>query len=206
MTTKTDWDLYYDKPFPAARYTRKLMGNILVRLIKRFGERTAPCITELGGANSCFYELIKNELKPARYIIIDNNEMGLKKMYEKTDKNTILHHADIMEFETELKADIVLSVGLIEHFPKELLEKAIDAHFKLVKESGIVIITFPSPTFLYKFTRACSEFLGLWIFHDETPLRIDDVLKMVATKGTVLYRAIIWRIILTQGVVVVQKP
>ena len=51
--------------------------------------------------------------------------------------------------------------------------------FNVLKKGGILILGFPTPTFLYKITRKTSELLGLWIFHDERPLSIDEVLADV---------------------------
>ena len=112
---------------------------------------------------------------------------------------------DIMDLDLKIESDIVFSVGLIEHFSVENTRQAVLSHFKALKEDGILILSFPTPTFLYKITRKIAELLGLWIFHDERPLKIDEVLETVNKHGELLERKIIWPIFLTQAMLVVRK-
>ena len=65
-----------------------------------------------------------------------------------------------------------------------------------------MIITFPTPTWLYRGTRAIAEHLGIWRFPDERPLSFEEVETEIRKHGTILERRINWAIILTQGVVV----
>ena len=102
-------------------------------------------------------------------------------------------------------ADIVLSAGLVEHFTGDNFTKVIEAHFALAKSDGIVIITFPTPTLLYKLTRKLSELTGQWIFHDETPLKMGEVRQAVKRFGIIESEEINWPIILTQGIIVTRK-
>jgi cyclopropane fatty-acyl-phospholipid synthase-like methyltransferase len=106
---------------------------------------------------------------------------------------------------TDFKTDVVFSVGLIEHFNKEGTRKAVEAHFELVKDGGTVILFFPTPTLLYGFTRFLAELFRLWIFHDERPLRNEEVESYIEKYGTVIHRETIWPIFLTQSVLVVRK-
>jgi len=101
--------------------------------------------------------------------------------------------------------DVVFSVGLIEHFSPEDTIKSIAAHFDYLKFNGICIITFPTPTWLYKLTRKMAELMGLWIFHDERPLKMVEVITEVQKYGVIRHTSITWPIFLTQGVVVVSK-
>jgi len=103
------------------------------------------------------------------------------------------------------QTDLVLSIGLIEHFDETGTQKAIKAHFELLKPKGIAIMTFPTPTFLYNIARFIAEKLGLWIFHDERPLRIEEVLETALEYGEQSEYKIIWPIIFTQGMVVFRK-
>jgi hypothetical protein len=90
---------------------------------------------------------------------------------------------------------------LIEHFPEDQIDKAVKAHFDLLADNGIVIITFPTPTFLYELTRFFSDLLGIWIFHDEVPIRMGEGRRRVEKFGHVLYSKINWPIFLTQGII-----
>ena len=52
-------------------------------------------------------------------------------------------------------------------------------HFSygILKKDGITIISFPTPTFLYRITRKICEIIGIWFFHDERPLEFEEVIK-----------------------------
>jgi cyclopropane fatty-acyl-phospholipid synthase-like methyltransferase len=103
------------------------------------------------------------------------------------------------------KMDVVFSVGLIEHFSPEGTRKVIKAHFDAVRSGGIVLMSFPTPTWLYHCTRFFSELFGLWIFTDERPLHKEEVLDAVALYGHILYVKTIWPIFLTQKIVIAKK-
>jgi hypothetical protein len=68
-----------------------------------------------------------------------------------------------------------------------------------------VIITFPTPTLLYRVTRGLAEMFGIWQFPDERPLKPAEVRAAVGERGEVLMTKILWPLILTQGIVVVRK-
>jgi len=207
--TKTDWDSYYSKPYFTASFSRKITSKKLVRLLKQhLNDSVNPSIAELGGANSCFYEIINESFSPKKYLIVDNNQLGLDKTLERLNKsdNISLLNTDVLRLsDNEEKFTIVFSVGLIEHFTPEDTQKCIAAHFDLLERNGICLITFPTPTWLYKITRRISELLGLWIFTDERPLTMDEVATEMMKYGTIKHKSITWPIFLTQGVIVAVK-
>lgn len=81
----------------------------------------------------------------------------------------------------------------------------IERHFEFTKPGGIVLITFPTPTFLYRGIRGLAELFRLWIFHDERPLRFDEVETVCDRFGDRLHREINWWIGLTQGILVYRR-
>ena len=208
MEKKTDWTRYYNSPYKTASITRKITGHILIKTIRKYvGNVKNLSIIELGGANSAFLELLIKALNPLEYIIIDNNQAGLEKTKTRItkDNNVAVFNKDILNLDMKNQADLVLSIGLIEHFDKTGTRKAIKAHFDLLKPEGFAVMTFPTPTILYKIIRYAAEALGLWIFHDERPLLIDKVIKAAELYGDKKEFKIIWLIFLTQGLVVFQK-
>ncbi len=218
MEKKTDWDRYYNAPYKTASVTRKITGHILIKTIKKYiGDVKNLSLVELGGANSAFLELFVKELCPENYIIIDNNQAGLDKTKNRITKDnhvSVLNKdilkpdllsQEILEGNIQNQVDLVLSTGLIEHFDELGTQKAIKAHFELSKPNGIVVMTFPTPTILYKIVRYAAEVLGVWIFHDERPLLIEEVLNTAKLYGNMKEFKIIWPIFLTQGLVVFQK-
>lgn len=208
INQNTDWDSYYQKPYQTAKFSRNITGKILINYINKYVTSEDDfTLAELGGANSCFYELIQEKITPSEYHIIDNNQLGLEKFKVriKNQDNVQLYEQDVLNLDLNIKVNLVFSVGLIEHFSPEDTKKAIEAHFKLLKPGGIAIITFPTPTFLYKITRWFSEKLNLWIFHDERPLKFNEVIPTAEKNGTILEKKINWPIFLTQGIIVVKK-
>ncbi len=206
----TDWDSYYTKPYKTASFTRKITKAKLMRLLNAHKPvESSPVIAELGGGNSCFFDAIREAIAPSYYHIVDNNALSLSQFEQRIEEfsGVTLNKMDVLASNCSLRPrpDIVFSVGLIEHFSPVDTSKAIATHFELVKNNGIVLITFPTPTFLYRATRACAERLRLWIFHDERPLQMEEVLNIVKRHGHVLHQSITWPIFLTQGVIVAKK-
>ena len=101
--------------------------------------------------------------------------------------------------------DLVFSIGLIEHFDKSGTAKAIASHFQLCKPKGMVLITFPTPTLLYKLIRRMAEFARIWRFYDERPLNFEEVITECSKFGIKKHNSILWAIGLTQGYVVFEK-
>ena len=195
----TDWDAYYARPYRTASLTRAITGARLVAAIRRHVV-PEPVVVELGGANSCFFDLIREQIRPREYHIVDTNRLGLERFRERQGdlKHVQLHHADVLSLNLPVQADLVFSVGLIEHFDLPGTREAVRAHFRLLKPRGIALITFPTPTWLYRLTRSLSEASRAWIFHDERPLAFDEVDRAAAGCGTVLEKRIVWPIFLTQ--------
>lgn len=201
MAKPTDWNSYYQRPIPSSTYSRYITNRLIVKLIKQFCT-PHPRIIELGGANSCFFDTIKKELLPYSYTIIDNNQTGLSL----TEFDTKLINLNVLDIKNnDMRSDLVFSVGLIEHFNKKDTSRAISSHFKLLKSGGICILTFPTPTLLYRISRKIAETLKMWIFFDERPLTFDEVEQSLKKHGTIIYKTINWPIIFTQGIIVVRK-
>ena len=202
---RTDWDNYYQKPYKTASYSRGITARELAAMIAR---NAAPglSVAEFGGANSCFYDGLVRRFSPARYAVLDNNELGLRKFTARADAGKAeAQLADVLNFTGKPEFDLVFSMGLIEHFPPEQTLKAVEAHFRAAKPGGLVIISFPTPTLLYRLTRGAAEALGLWIFHDERPLWLSEILPEINKYGEVLESRVIWPIFLTQTLVAARK-
>ena len=99
----------------------------------------------------------------------------------------------------------MFSVGLIEHFPPTGTREVLVAHFDWVRPGGAVVVSYPTPTWLYVATRRLLEACRLWRFPDERPLRFDEVARAVADQGTVVHRQVLWPLLLTQELVVFLK-
>jgi hypothetical protein len=204
----TNWDIYYSKDYKITSYTRKTTEKLLLKLFNQYcPDINSKTIVELGGANSCFYSAIRQNVKPKLFHVIDNNDVGIEKFKKKIvdDKHASFENANVLELKPDKYYDLAFSIGLIEHFDVEGTAKAIKAHFDIVPQDGIVIISFPTPTFLYIVVRKICEIIGIWFFFDERPLEFNEVIKEASKHGTVLHKTINWKVILTQGFIVARK-
>ncbi len=204
----TDWNLYYRSVPFTARFTRKYTARVLVAALQKFRNRPGgEVIVELGGANSCFLDRIVAEIKPSAYHVIDNNDHGLNILAARADKppQVRVHRGDVLDMHLDFRADTVFSVGLIEHFDPQGTRSAVLKHFELLRPGGYAILSFPTPTALYRAARAVTEFFGLWNFPDERPLRRGEVLESVAPLGDVVLEKTLWPLVYTQHLMVIRK-
>lgn len=207
----TDWDRYYANVPPTAKLTRKHTTAVLINMIKRYAtaadRRAGLSIVEVGGANSCFLDSIMESVRVASYDIIDTNEFGLSLTARGKNGHAVrLHHGSILDLPFARNADLVFSVGLIEHFQPDNTGKAILAHLNLVRPGGTIILTFPTPTVLYRATRGLIEAIGQWRFPDERPLSFQEVASVLRTRTTIVHTKLLWPLVLTQQLVVACKP
>lgn len=206
----TDWNQYYRSIPATATVTRKYTAAMLISMIRRYGvalETPGLSIVEIGGANSCFIDAIMAAIGTRRYDVIDTNEFGLSLLARRFgDAGAVgLFRQNVLDLSYDGKADLVFSVGLVEHFAPADTRTAILAHFDVLRPGGTLIITFPTPTLLYRVTRKLSEICGMWRFPDERPLLPGEVLASIGERGEVLYRKTLWPQILTQHLVVARK-
>ena len=205
--TATDWDRYYQQVPFTARLTRKYTAAVLIRVFKLFGAHEAPTFVELGGANSCFLDQIVHEVGPSTYHVIDTNESGLELLRRRAEMNgrVRLHRQDVTKLCLDVQADLVFSVGLIEHFDCAGTRAAVESHFRLLKPGGCAVISFPTPTWCYRIARWFAEAFGLWHFPDERPLKADEIRASLASDSEVLFEKTLWPLVFTQRLMVVRK-
>lgn len=204
---QTDWDSYYARPYRTASLTRKHTASVLVELLRK-NDGAQASILEFGGANSCFIDQILAEVAPARYDVIDSNQLGLDLLrlrYSSDDRVSVGLGDVLSASRPDRLYDIVFSVGLIEHFDPAGTARAVAAHFDYLRPGGTAIITFPTPTWLYRGVRGLAEVTNNWIFHDERPLRLPEFELAVAGLGEIRSARILWPLILTQYCVEVRK-
>lgn len=208
----TDWDRYYQTVPPTARLTRKYTTAVLVDVIQRYAQPAAGplAIVEIGGANSCFVERLAEEFAPRSYDVVDTNRYGLNLLARRAGAGRLgsalrLHQQSVLAMSLPAAADVVFSVGLVEHFSPAETRAAVLAHFDALRTRGIAIITFPTPTWLYRGTRRFIEGIGQWKFPDERPLAPSEVLESVRERGELLFQKTLWPLMLTQHLVAARK-
>jgi SAM-dependent methyltransferase len=209
MARATDWDTYYQSVPATAQLTRKYTTSVLLSALSQASaaDPAGLAITEIGGANSCFLDSILTNIRPRSYDVVDTNAFGLSLLAKRVgDSSTVrLHEQSVLQMSLPPTADVVYSVGLVEHFDAARTREAVLAHFDVVRPGGLVVITFPTPTLLYRATRGVIEAVGMWKFHDERPLEPQEVLDTVRERGEILVEKTLWPLMLTQYLVVARK-
>jgi len=207
----TDWDRYYTKVPATARITRRYSTSVLVDAIRRHaragrGDRQLS-IVEIGGANSCFLDALLSRIPCRSYDVVDTNEYGISLLSGKVGDGKVLrlHKHSVLDDPLHMAADLVFSIGLVEHFRPGETRAAVLAHFDYLRPGGTAIITFPTPTCLYRITRGCIEALGMWRFPDERPLDPQEVMDAVRVRGEVIWEKMLWPLMLTQYMIVARK-
>jgi cyclopropane fatty-acyl-phospholipid synthase-like methyltransferase len=201
----TDWTAYYRNPFFLSHFTRRLGARRIASVLREAGIREGLSFLELGGGNSCMFEGLDALFRPSRYTVIDTNELGLDLMRERAGRreNLRLLLQDLLAPGiTERNYDVVFSVGLIEHFDPSHTAQLISRHFEFAKPGGCVLITFPTPTRIYRAARRISASLGTWAFPDERPLEMPEVTEAFERHGRILHQEIGAWTPFTQGLVV----
>ncbi len=163
-------------------------------------------IIEFGGGNSCFLDAIRAALPVRHYTIIDKNSAALELTKKRwSDPTVSVIEADILDSAEFPSADIVFSVGLVEHFDGAGTACALAAHLSACRPGGGVVVSYPTPTLLYRSIRAAAEAIGQWQFPDERPLTYDETRLTLESKATLLHRETIWMLGLTQELVALRK-
>lgn len=209
---KTNWDEYYNTPSFLSKYTRNLTASWLSKNISEQFYGESINVAEFGGGNSCFYESIINleKVNIEKYTIFDKNQVGINKFHSKHYLNTtdtITIQTDLLSysFASKSKYDLVFSVGLIEHFDIEGTKKMIEQHFNSLKQGGIVIITAPTPTLIYKTIRVIAEVFHIWKFHDERPLMPREIKQTLTCSDIILKEQMLYFTGLTQYAIIIKN-
>ena len=211
---KTDWTGYYSK---RKSFFSSFTQRFTFSKIEKFFEyaaahshsgETSYAVMELGGGNSCFAEAFCLRKEISCYDIADNNRLAVE-LFRKQKLSVKKHRGTEQDLTKRISAsesyDFVYSVGLIEHFTPKERAQVIDNHFKYCKNSGYVLLSFPTPTRKYCFWRKVMELLHVWAFWDETPLTYDDIKMTLNKHGRVVRKELNNRLFLTQMLVLARK-
>jgi len=204
----TDWTAYYrNRPLVsrlARRYTIRCLLHA-VRVAKMNGA-SGPVILECGGGGSSFVDALAQTVAPLAYHAIDTNRLGLDLLRRHRVPCPIFPaEADVRGARLERPADLVFSVGLIEHFDPDGTAEAIEAHFANARPGGWVILSFPCPTTLYRVSRAALESVRRWRFPDERPLERDEVARTASRMGDLIWEKTLWPLMLTQHMMLYRR-
>lgn len=211
VSATTDWNSYYaSRPFTARctrRYTNMMIAQALREVV---GSARVRQVVELGGGRSCFLDRVCRLLRPESYTVVDSNAVGLSGLAgwtppHQSSTSLVLHEADVRAYQPEPAADLAFSVGLIEHFDPADTARVLRTHFDLVRSGGVVLVSYPTPTLLYRATRGLLERLGLWNFPDERPLCFAETAATASPLGDLVWRRTLWPLMLSQEMLVFRK-
>lgn len=203
-STKSDWSEYYqNNDYAVPEFIDNALWRNYERMLrKHLADHRAPIVvTELGGANSVYYRRFKESFNIQKYNIVDNNEVGLKLFPHTDDPQVTLNNIDLME---PLPAwllgssDVVVSSGLIEHFTPADTERLLKLHFDVSRPRGLVLVSFPTPTLIYRGFRRFLEMTGKFPPLYERPILESEIQPIVNALGETLDCYKIWTTILTQ--------
>ena len=161
-------------------------------------------VAELGGGGSCFCKSLKQHFPVKEYTVFDSCPEGIAQFLRKNPEEKAIRK-DLLQMQEQPQFDLVFSVGLIEHFSQVDTGQIIRKHFEMTRPGGFVIIFFPTPTLLYRITRKTAEFLNLWQFPDERPLKPDEFRKTADQCGAFLNGYIIRSNFLSQYAAIYKK-
>ena len=208
----TDWEDYYRHPGAGTRFSRFWVGRRLLDTVRYAlgvaGVSGPVSVVEYGGANSCFLPGILASLPVRRYTIVDTNPLGLMLTRQRWAGHTVVEarEGDVLaELPEDLRADLVYSVGLIEHFDAAGTARALHTHLQATRPGGVCLLSYPTPTPPYRVARRIAELTGQWRFHDERPLRLEEIKPTVEAYGSLIATYLIWPIIFTQQMIAIVR-
>ena len=158
LTDAAFWDQWWQGyKLPAeVRKGERLLYDVLTGVIDRHIPRGSEITTlEIGGAPGQWLAYFAKQ-HGHRVQLLDISEVGVRAAQENFRRLGLDLHAvlgDMFERPEIEPADVVFSIGLIEHF--EDLSAAVAAHVKFLKPGGVLIL-------------ACPNFLGLTGWYKRT--------------------------------------
>lgn len=164
----------------------KLLNKTNLRKLKKVK------IIELGSGSGAITRKILIKYPNSGAILIDYSTEALEYSKKNTEIELINRikfiNADVINYNSNNKYDLVHSGGLIEHFSGDLQDKIIQKHLDLCAENGFIIIMVPAPVFWYKIMRLIFETTGRWPKHFEKPLSLIELKELCYKNGIqVLY-------------------
>lgn len=207
---KSNWNSYYsDDKYAVPEFIDNALWRNYRTVLRRHITHNKPLrVLELGGANSCYFKRFCEDFNIENYTIVDNNQTGLDRFPHKDDPRIRTYCLDLLENPPEILTaayDIVLSSGLIEHFVPEETLRIVDYHFKTAKPGGLVLISFPTPTTVYRVFRKFLEITDQFPPLFERPITVTEAARFKSRESVQLEQFNIWSTILTQLLLLYRK-
>ena len=145
MSKRSNWDIHYNNRIRIFTTFIGLKGNfVLNKNIKNFIFKNSNGfnkILEIGAGSGRLSALVSKYFNQCDLIDKSSSALKLAAIISKKSRPIII---DIFDYSENEKYDVVVSVGLVEHFEKNKMQKLIEKHLKLAKQNGCVIIVVPA--------------------------------------------------------------
>jgi len=148
-------------------------------VIKRFGTFNNLEVIEIGAGSGTNAALMAK--RGSKVTILDYSDNALKRSQTFFNRNkfqTEFIKQDVLSLSTYLynKYDISMSFGLAEHFRGSNRAKVIKAHFNILKQGGIAIISVPNRNNIpYRIYKLACEITNKWTVGEEYPFSRDEI-------------------------------
>jgi ubiquinone/menaquinone biosynthesis C-methylase UbiE len=191
----SNWDFYWsfnDISSVYCRYAHRLIFNVYSDFLKQYNV-TNPAVAEIGCGSG---ELTARILEKfgGNAVMIDNCENALKVAKDNFRrhglKNVKFVKGNLFDLKLKTKFDIVHSEGLIEHFAGEEQRKAVEAHKKILKKNGWLLICVPRPALVYRLWRYFKEKRNDWPFGYEKAMSKEDLKNALREAGLKVVKAL----------------
>lgn len=188
MRKPTNWNKY--KSNPTSIFSRLFLLDLLADayfdLLSDVKFNKPISILEFGCGTGYITKRLCEKFNVEKITLIDSNKKMLdiaKHSLSVLPCKKEFLNKDLFKFKTNQKYDIIHSAGVIEHFEPKKRHKFLTKHAELLKNKGYCIIYSPTPTKNYLFIRKIREFLHLWKFTDEVPLKKELIIKEMKSLG-----------------------
>lgn len=186
------------------------MDRAYRRLLRKAALQPPISVLELGCGTGRMTLGIARRVPVKKVTLVDNNPDMLRiarSLFRNFERQTELITSNVLAFDHHETYDIVHSGGLVEHFTDPDRQRLLKVHAAHTTQHGYCIIFVPTPSFAYRTIRAIREVLGLWIYTDEVPLPVQQLIGEVEDVGLrVVGVTCFWRWYLTEvGVIAVKK-
>ena len=157
------------------------------RLEAAFGSIRGLNTIELGSGRGDLSALLAE--RGANVTLVDTSDHALdqaRRRFDRLGLRAYYERADLFDLDpaTRGRFDVALSTGVIEHFEGEDRTRAIRAHFDVVRDGGLAVISVPNarcPS--YRLWKFYLELRGWWPYGVEMPYTRREMLRRARAVG-----------------------
>ena len=166
-------DITTNDPNPIKRW---LQRNRFVEAISLLPKEISPtCILDFGGGDGELSLHLKEYRPVAQVICYEPSEEIFNEAHEKISKSKYKNHIQLLDNIKNIKpetVDVVYSLEVFEHLPKEETEKAIQEIHAMLKPDGLVIIGVPNEIYLAALYKGIFRTIKRYGEFDTVPLNV----------------------------------